>query len=251
MLIRNSAIASLLLITTVACSTINTSTKATSQTPFQAATQATQFKVKIENISAKDEFTATNGTKWSLGFSPGVWFIQDKADLLFTPEQRDRGEGIEAQAEDGKPDKLAQSLKNKAGVLSSGVFNTPVGTLNPGPIRPSESYEFTVSAKPGQQLSFTTMFGQSNDWFYEPEGKGIALFDTQGKPIQGDVTSQIKLWNAGTEVDEEPGIGPNQGPRQKADNTGPAENGMVQLVQSKFAYPTIEKVMRVVITPAG
>jgi hypothetical protein len=251
MLFRNSAIASLLLITTVACSAFNTNTKATSQPPDQAVTQATQFKVKIENISAKDEFTATNGTKWSLGFSPGVWLVQDKADLLFTPGQRDRGEGIEAQAEDGKPDKLAQSLKNKAGVLSSGVFNTPVGTLKPGPIRPGESYEFTVSAKPGQQLSFTTMFGQSNDWFYEPDGKGIALFDAQGKPVQGDVTSQIKLWNAGTEVDEEPGIGSNQGPRQKADNTGPVENGVVQGVQSEFAYPATEKVMRVVITPAG
>jgi hypothetical protein len=209
----------------------------------------TQFKVKIENISTKDEFTGTNGTKWSLGFSPGTWLIQDKTDLLFTPGQRDRGQGIEAQSEDGKPDQLLQSLKNQAGVVSSGAYNTPVGSVKPGPITPGQSYEFTVSAKPGQNLSLTTMFGQSNDWFYAPDGKGIALFDAQEKPMVVDATSQLKLWNAGTEVDQEPGIGSTQGPRQKAENTGPAENGTVQIVSSKFAYPATDKVMRVVITP--
>lgn len=245
MLFRNCAIASLLLITATACSP---TPQATTQAA-QSEAQSTQFKVKIENISTKDEFTATNGTKWSLGFSPGVWLIQDKTNLLFTPGQRDRGEGIEAQAEDGKPDQLLQSSKNKAGVLASGSFNTPVGSLKPGPITPGQSYEFTVTAKPGQTLELTTMFGQSNDWFYAPEGTGISLFDTQGKPISGDATSQMKLWNAGTEVDQEPGIGSTQGPRQKADNTGPAENGMVQVVDRKFAYPATDKVMRITITP--
>lgn len=245
MLIRNCAIASLLLITATACSA---TPEATTQTA-QSEAQPTQFKVKIENISTKDEFKASNGTRWSLGFSPGTWLIQDKADLLFTPGQRDRGQGIEAQAEDGKPDQLLQSLKNQAGVVSGGLSNTPVGSQKPGPITPGQSYEFTVSAKPGQNLSLTTMFGQSNDWFYAPDGKGISLFDAQGKPMVVDATSQMKLWNAGTEVDQEPGIGSTQGPRQKAENTGPAENGTVQVVDHKFAYPATDKVMRVTITP--
>jgi hypothetical protein len=57
---------------------------------------------------------------------------------------------------------------------------------------------------------------------------GIALFDANGKPIRGDVTSQILLWDAGTEVNEEPGLGPNQAALQPAPNTGPAEHGVVR-----------------------
>jgi hypothetical protein len=58
-----------------------------------------------------------------------------------------------------------------------------------------------------------TMMGQSNDWFYAPAESGIALFK-DGKPISGEISSQIILWDAGTEVDQEPGIGSDQGPRQ-------------------------------------
>jgi hypothetical protein len=57
------------------------------------------------------------------------------------------------------------------------------------------------------------------------------------------------LLDDGTEVDEEPGIGPNQGPRQKAPNTGAEENGVVQKVNDQAAYGETEKVMRVTITP--
>jgi hypothetical protein len=212
------------------------------------ATQPTRFTIRIENISTKDEFTASNGTKWTLDFSPGVWLVSDRNSPLFTIGQKDRGQGIEAIAEDGNPSNLAKSLKNQQGVKSSGVFDTAVAANKKGGIRPGQVFEFTVTANPGQKLSLVTMFGQSNDWFYAPRS-GIALFDAKGQPIQGDVTSQIGLWNAGTEVDEEPGIGPNQGPRQKAPNTGVDENGVVQAVQSQAAYAQTSRLMRVTVTP--
>src|SRR5262245_21834838 len=110
--------------------------------------------------------------------------------------------------------------------LLHGVFNTPKGAEKPGPIGPSGAYEFSFSAKPGMKLSLVTMFGQSNDWFYAPESGGIDLFNN-GKPLSGNITSKFILWDAGTEVNEEPGIGPNQAPRQKAPNTGTAEHGKV------------------------
>jgi hypothetical protein len=97
-----------------------------------------------------------------------------------------------------------------------------------------------------------TMFAQSNDLFYAPREEGIALFDASGKPIRGDVTSQILLWDAGTEVNEESGLGPNQAPLQAAPNTGPAENGVVRPiteVKDGFHYPTVPQVLRVTITP--
>jgi hypothetical protein len=131
------------------------------------------------------------------------------------------------------------------------VFNTPLGAKAPGPITPGAAYEFTISAMPGERLALTTMMGQSNDWFYAPNESGIALFKN-GKPVSGDITSQMILWDAGTEVNQEPGIGPDQGPRQKAANTGEAENGVVRNakdVKYGSAFSNVSSVMRVTIKP--
>jgi hypothetical protein len=212
-------------------------------------TQPTKFKVRIENISAWNGQTGSDGTQWTLDFSPGIWLVHNNTAPLFKAGKQDRNQGLEAIAEDGDPTQLAMSLKNRQSALESGVFNTPVGAQKAAGIRPEQVFEFTVTATPGSKLSFATMFGQSNDWFYAPEEGGIALFDRQNKPIRGDVTAQIQLWDAGTEVDQEPGIGTEQGPRQAAKNTGKAENGNVHVVGNQFTYPATNQVMRVTITP--
>ena len=144
---------------------------------------------------------------------------------------------------------LAKSLAGIKGIKSVTVFNTPVGASAPGPITPGAAYEVMVSAVPGDRLSLTLMMGQSNDWFYAPAEPGIELFKN-GQAISGDITSQLVMWDAGTEVNQEPGIGPDQGPRQKAPNTGKAENGMVRKIDDGKIYSTAPKVMRVTVTPA-
>src|SRR5262245_18040295 len=96
------------------------------------------------------------------------------------------------------------------------------------------------------------MFAQSNDLFYAPGEEGIALFDASGKPIRGDLTRPILRWDAGREVNEEPGLGPNQAPLQPAPITGPAEHGVVRPiieVKDGFHYTTVPEVLRVTITP--
>jgi hypothetical protein len=213
---------------------------------------ATKFTVRIENITKLDAFTATTGVKWSLGFSPGVVVVHTEKGPIFNAEKKDRGQGLEAQSEDGDPSMLAKSLQGGGGIKSVAVFNTPVGASAPGPITPGAAYEVTISAMPGDRLSLTTMMGQSNDWFYAPAESGILLFKN-GKPISGDITSQIILWDAGTEVNQEPGIGPDQGPRQKAPNTGEAENDVVRNAKDvKYgnAYTKVSSVMRVTIKSA-
>ena len=72
-------------------------------------------------------------------------------------------------------------------------------------IMPGESISFQFSAAKGQRLSFATMYGWSNDLFFAPENPGITLFDDEGMPIEGDVSSQIKLWDNGTRVNQTPG----------------------------------------------
>jgi hypothetical protein len=98
------------------------------------------------------------------------------------------------------------------------------------------------------RLSMITMFGQSNDWFYAPEKQGIDLFEN-GKPVNGDITSKFVLWDAGTEVDQEPGIGADQAPRQKAANTGTAENGKVHKAKKSAFYGKTAELFKVTITP--
>lgn len=211
-------------------------------------TKQTKFTVRVENISRPDAQTASDGTKWSFALSPGLWVLQDKKSGLFT-EGRAATRGLESQAEDGDPSGLAGLLMMSHHASSlHGVFNTPMGMMGPGPIRPGDSYEFSFTASPGMKLSLTMMNGQSNDEFYAPDEKGIALFDTKGAPISGDVTAKLILWDAGTEVNEELGIGPNQGPRQKGKNTGVDEHGVVTRAKSEAIYTKNGELFRVTIT---
>jgi hypothetical protein len=211
--------------------------------------KAIKFTVRVENTTKPEAFTASTGTKWSLAFSPGAAVVHTEKAPIFSEGKKDRGKGLEAQSEDGNPAILAKSLKGVKGVKSVTVFNTPVGASAPGPITPGAAYEFTVSAAPGDRLSITMMMGQSNDWFYAPAESGIDLFKN-GEPVSGDITAQLAMWEAGTEVDQEPGIGSEQGPRQKGPNTGKRENGVVRKIQDGKSYSNAASVMRVTITPA-
>ena len=208
----------------------------------------TKFTVRLENISKPDAQTASDGTKWSFALSPGLWVLQDERSALFT-EGRAATRGLESQAEDGDPSGLAGLLMMSHHAPSlHGVFSTPIGMMSPGPIRPGDNYEFSFMASPGMKLSMTMMNGQSNDEFYAPDEKGIALFDAKGAPFSGDVTAKMILWDAGTEVNEEWGIGPNQGPRQKAPNTGVDEHGVVTRARSEAIYTKNGELFRVTIT---
>jgi hypothetical protein len=205
------------------------------------------FKVQIDNISTTDEFSASNGVKWTLPFSPGVFVVTANGSPFFTNGSPDRGEGLRSQAEDGDPVTLAQYAGRT--YPTSGAFLVPVGGSKPRAILPGQSFEFFVAARAGESLFFTTMFGQSNDWFYSPPA-GIALFSTAGSPIAGDVTAQVRLYDAGTEADEELGIGPHQAPRQPHPRYGDADpNPLVRLATSDPRFIDVAKVMHVTVTP--
>ena len=211
---------------------------------------ATKFTVRVENISNPEGMTASDGTKFPFALSPGMFVLSVRKGVLFTEGKPARANGLEMQAEDGDPSGLVKSLEAMHHATNlHGVFNTPLNVMAAGPIRPGESYEYTLNATPGMKFFTTMMFGQSNDCFYAPDANGIALFDAKGNPISGDVADQLVLWNAGTEVDEEIGIGPNQGPRQKGMNTGAAENGVVRRVKDARWTGKNAQFFRITITP--
>jgi hypothetical protein len=214
--------------------------------------EGVKFTVRIENISSPDGQVAKDGTKWPFALSPGLWVLHEREVRLFREGNPAIG-GLEAQAETGNPGEIIKQLEARGhnghnGELLHGVFNTPVGGSEPAPILPGGAYEFSFTAKPGMRLSVLTMFGQSNDWFYGPKRQGIDLF-TNGKPLSGDITSEFMLFDAGTEVDEEPGVGPNQGARQKDINAGAPENGKVHAAKTSPFFTRNGELFKVTITP--
>ncbi|WP_136466148.1 spondin domain-containing protein [Flagellimonas onchidii] len=123
-----------------------------------------------------------------------------------------------------------------------------------GLILPGQSESVTFNAGTGHYLSFATMFVQSNDLFFAPDENGIALYDADGYAITGDITDQIDLWDAGTEVNEEPGVGANQPPRQAGPNTGTDENGTVELIENVgdgYDYPAVNEAIKVKLEHDG
>ena len=94
---------------------------------------------------------------------------------------------------------------------NTGVAAIPVESGGRRTSLPGSAYQFDIEAQPGDTLTFATMLAQSNDLFFAPDEHGIALYDTDGEPISGDVTELVDLWDAGTEVNQPIGQGDQQG----------------------------------------
>lgn len=171
--------------------------------------------------------------------APGVWVLHKKGQRpIFTDSQPDYGDGLEMLSEVGDPSTEYNSLLAQG--FEAGVYSIPDGSVSPAPLLPGESYTFSLKANPGEYFSFASMLGKSNDLFFAPKDMGIRLFE--GKtPIRGTITCKVMLWDAGTEVNEYPGAGINQGPG----GTDESENVMV--VNDGFTWPKASDVIKVTI----
>lgn len=202
--------------------------------------------VSGNHVAALGELTGV-----TVPLSPGAFAVHsDEATFFETGEAASAG--IESIAEDGRPGELASTLSGLDAVRTARAFNTPDGADQPGPLAPGNSYSFSVEAVPGDRLSFATMYIQSNDLFYAFGPDGLALFDEDDAPVGGDVTSQVMLYDAGTEGDQEPGVGLDQAPRQSDLDTGPSGGGTVTQVNGSndgFSYPEVGTIIRVTIKP--
>lgn len=202
-------------------------------TPLAAHAQQATFTVLVENVSTGDALKLPNGTAIRVPIAPGVFAVYRGEAPIFHVGAPAGSSGLETLAEDGNPEPLQMALKGQAGVAASGMFV-------PG-------QPFTIAARPGDKLSLAAMFVQSNDLFYGFENGGIDIFNGAGQPVTGDLTARVVLYDAGTEVNEAPGVGPNQAPRQATPNTGPSESKPVQIVNDGFTYPAAAAVIRVTV----
>jgi len=195
----------------------------------------------IEDIAERgsplSHFRVLSGfTGVTVPLSPGGYAAHsDQIQIFDTLATAD--EGVERIAEDGNPGPLVSSLQGNAEITDGGAFTTPDGATSAGPIGPDGSYTFTVDAKLGDRLSFGTMYIQSNDLFFAFKPEGIPLFNDDGSPKSLDLTDRVMLYDAGTEQDEEPGVGLNQAPRQDGSNTGPDESEDIRLIGNAPTNP--------------
>jgi hypothetical protein len=217
----------------------------------QGGANATIFTIKVENISKGEVLKLSNGKSAPFVAAPTFWAIHTgSSNPIFTGGQPEAGNGLERLAETGNPESLIKYLSATSGVVAVGASARPVGATSDGPLTPGQGYEFEITAEPGQELSIAWMFGQSNDLFYS-NARPIALFDAAGKPVAGDMTPQLSLWDAGTEANEEPGLGPDQAPRQQAEDAGTPESQAIALVRDRWTYPRTADVLRLTVTPKG
>ncbi len=206
--------------------------------------QKVTFEVTITNESTLDMIPGAPAGG-QIPLSPGVWAVTRGADNPLFEVAEPASAGIEDVAEDGMPSVLAAEATSINRVTDSAVLPDPLG-----PILATQSYTFTVTASPGERLHLATMFVQSNDYFFA-DADGIRLFHGN-TPVDGDVTSAINLYDAGTEVDEAPGLGDFQVLTQPSLDSGPAENGVVAPARADgFDLPADEDVIRVTVTPVG
>jgi hypothetical protein len=200
-----------------------------------AAAGEMSFTVTIEQLTTEQTLKLPDGSATKAPISPGAAVVYAGANPLFTIGEP-ASPGLQRQAEAGQPEDLLAAMEAVAGVSTALMFD--------------RTDSFTITAQPGEMLSFATMFGQSNDCFYAPKGGEIRLFDRDGKPIMGVRTVEVVLYDAGTEVNQAPGIGPDQGPRQDPATwrQGALEGATVQPVRDTYAYPPVGEVIRVTVS---
>ncbi|MFO7564869.1 MAG: spondin domain-containing protein [Enhygromyxa sp.] len=175
-----------------------------------------------------------------------VWAVHDGEVGLFATGSQ-ASAGLERLVEDGRPQLLLEQLEQleDAGEIERHGLAPADGAV----IEPGATVEFRFHASPGAHLDFVTGYLAANDKFVAGRSTGVPLFDERGEPRTGELDWALGLFDAGTEVDEPPGLGANQFERQSRRNGGgPDENGLVREVHGEWmgtTYPRAEQIVSV------
>ena len=215
------------------------------------------FTVTLTNVSTPG-LIDTDRAMGTVPLSPPAWAVFRNTDPMFVPGQM-ANLGTERIAEDGFPDEMLAMLMDASNASDFGAETSPGGSSGDDALGMGESVTFTFTAEPGDRLQLETMFVQSNDWFYGFSDGGLDLFDDDDDAIGGDVTSELVVYDAGTEQDTAPGTGPTMPPGgvQKpvqdpmATNVGTAESVAIQPAAQRhpeFTIPPNGSVIRVTIS---
>jgi len=177
-------------------------------------------------------------------FGPGIAVVHAPDETpFFTLGEPDPGLGLEALAEDGNPLPLGNTLVDQEVWPYVTVYGPGDVANGYSPIEPGLETDFGVRLVEGQVVSVAFMFSQSNDVFL------AGTFD----PFEGlDPTMEFTFYDAGTEENQEPGIGSDQGPRQTGIDTGVEDaDPLVRLLDDRYTYPAIRDFLAVTLERSG
>ncbi|PIF45567.1 hypothetical protein CLU96_2576 [Chryseobacterium sp. 52] len=112
-----------------------------------------------------------------------------------------KDDDVEQAGNDAATITVENVIESKA-LTQSGTFQNAGSSplINPG-----ETASFTFYAGKGQAISFAAMYGNSYDLFFAPANPGIKLYQDNGDPVTGNVSSQIRLWDNGTRINQTTG----------------------------------------------
>lgn len=164
------------------------------------------FVLQITNVADPASYS------YDVGFSPG-WLRASRNEPLFV-EGEPASSALESIAEEGDPIQFATTGDGVS------IPESYEATYDRSALRVGETWTAVFEASPGDTLTFVSMFGASNDTF-------LALsVDVFADGSLGDVTSQARFLDAGTEQNQPVGAGSNQprsgsGGESEMGNVGP------------------------------
>jgi len=200
----------------------------------------TDVKLVLTNISTPGSLVpASTGVPADHSFAPGIAVVHDDLWALFAMGSP-VDPGLEALAEDGDNAPLIDTLTS-AGAVDATSFAAEDETYADAPMEPGDEAELWIRAAPGDHVTVAAMLGQSNDWFVSVAPGGVPLFDDAGQVRVGEHTAELRFYDAGSEVSQEYGAGPDQAARQSAPGQGEDEGGGVTEVTE---LPPVDTLLR-------
>jgi hypothetical protein len=198
--------------------------------------------------SLSEKLRLDKGIATSLG--RGVFVVHREPAPLYYIDNADYGSGLEPLVEDGNNETLVANLRSGERDMSAmGSFDTPVDGTDAAAAAPGQAFEFNFKAKKGDMLAIATSFTASNDWFFGSTMEGIPLF-LGDFPRWEDVTSDIHLYDLGTENDEELDVGLDTGSQQTMPGMGKPDRVTTvrEVTADKYGTP-VNQHIKVTLTP--
>ncbi|HVH97208.1 MAG TPA: spondin domain-containing protein [Enhygromyxa sp.] len=171
-----------------------------------------------------------------------VWAVHGGEVGLYGTGSR-ASAGLEKLIEDGRAQLLVEQLAKSDEFAQVGLAPADGSVLEPGAV-----VQFRFAAWPGDHLSFVSGYLATNDKFVASTELGIPLFDEDGVARTGELDWALGLFDAGTEVDEPPGLGANQFERQSRRGAGLDENEIVREIYGEWngwEYPRAGQIIGV------
>lgn len=194
------------------------------------ATGTETLRFTLTNISAAGDL-ATSAGPTDIALAPGLLVVHEPGWSLFTVGDLAEDTPLEPLAEDGDPTAMEAALAADPAVREVLLLSVKDDTTYAAaPMHPGEHASVLAGVAVGENVSFIAMFGQSNDVMVATAPGGVT-----GLSEGGLAALPLGLYDVGTEVNQEPGVGSDQAPRQPAPDTGAAEGGTITAISGPDA----------------